>query len=132
MKISAKETQSVVRKTLAEHLRLKRPQTTYAVDISLQMDAREAAAIAELDRKLLARWAGPQLSGIIGTMAQPKPSIRREARSPAEVQDLTRRARIFASLVSFAVAEGKLAQETRRGLDVAPAPPDDSAPESAG
>ena len=126
-----------MRQTLAEHLRLRRARTVYGVHISLALGPEEASSAGSIDQKLLRTWAGPHLAGLVPqlmAMARGDPvsevSIAKTAKTPSEIDAIERRAKIFASLVTFSVAEHKLAAETRRGLQAAPEHPPSAADDS--
>jgi hypothetical protein len=124
MKISILQTKSEERTGLFQKLRLAKPRIVHNARLSLKLDEAEAKGAQHLDRKLLESWAGPRLHDLVqeleragrGRAVASEARITRQLAGPEEGPALQRRAAIFADLVTFTLAEQRLAEEARRGL----------------
>lgn len=140
MKVSILQTKSEERTSLFQKLRLARPRIVHGARLSLKLDEAEAKGAQHLDRKLLESWAGPRLHDLVqeleragrGRAVASEARITRQLSGPEEGPALRRRAAIFADLVTFTLAEQRLADEARRGLKAGAREEEQAPPEETG
>lgn len=126
MKIDIIPTSTEERVSLAEKLRLRKPQVFYSARILMKLSEEEARSAHSLDLNTLARWAGPKLKDLVfeleragkGKAAAADVIINKSVASPEEAKALGLRASVFSNLVAFSLAEQRLADTSNNGLVV--------------